>query len=76
MTVITVRVDEDTKRLMRTLPLNWSEVIRDAIRAKAVEERQKNMGKAVLLNERLRRPTGGEAPAEDIIRSSRDARHG
>ncbi len=76
MAVITVRVDEETKRMMRSVPMNWSEFIRDAIKAKAAEEKRKNIAKAVLINERLRRATKGELPAEEIIRKSRDERHG
>ncbi len=76
MPVITVRIDDETKRMMRAVQMNWSEFIRDAIRAKATEEKSKNIAKAVLINERLRRATKGESPAEDMIRRSRDERHG
>jgi len=76
MPVITVRIDEETKRLMQAVQMNWSEFIRAAIRAKATEEKRKNIARAVLINERLRRATKGESPAEDIIRRSRDERHG
>jgi len=74
MPVITVRIDEETKEMMRAVQMNWSEFIRDAIRAKATEERRKNIARAVLINERLRRAAKGESPAEDIIRRSRDER--
>ena len=76
MTVITVRIDEDTKRLMEQININWSEFIRSAIRNKIMEEKRKNLAKAVLLNERLRKKTRGEMRAEEIIREFRDGRYG
>lgn len=76
MPVITVRIDEETKRLMEQVKINWSEFIRNAIRNKVMEERRKNLAKAVLINERLRRKSMGEARAEEIIRKFRDERYG
>jgi Arc/MetJ-type ribon-helix-helix transcriptional regulator len=75
MTTITVRVDEETKKLMRQIRINWSEFIRNAIRAKIEEERGRNLAKAVLLNEKLRKKSGGELKAEEIIRMFRDERY-
>ncbi|MDK2464242.1 MAG: hypothetical protein QI223_05665 [Candidatus Korarchaeota archaeon] len=76
MTVITVRIDEETKRLMERIRINWSEFIRNAIRSKIAEERRKNLAKAVLINERLRKKSRGEARAEEIVRKFRDERYG
>jgi predicted nucleic acid-binding protein len=76
MTVITVRVDEETKRMMESVDINWSEYIRVSVRKKAAESRRKNLAKAVLINERLRRKGKGEPVAEEIIRRFRDERHG
>jgi len=75
MTTITVRVDEETKKLMRQIRINWSEFIRNAIRTKIEEERRRNLAKAVLLNEKLRKKSGGEPKAEEIIRMFRDKRY-
>jgi len=75
MTTITVRVDEETKKLMRQIRINWSEFIRNAIRAKIEEERRRNLAKAVLLNEKLRKKSGGEPKAEEIIRMFRDEQY-
>ncbi len=75
MTTITVRVDEETKKLMRQIRINWSEFIRNAIRTKIEEERRRNLAKAVLLNEKLRKKSGGEPKAEEIIRMFRDERY-
>ncbi|MBS7639279.1 MAG: hypothetical protein QXX94_04160 [Candidatus Bathyarchaeia archaeon] len=72
MAIITVRVDEETKRMMRQIRINWSEFIRNAIKGKIEEERGRNLARAVLLNERLRRKSRGEPKAEEIIRVFRE----
>ena len=74
MTVITVRIDEETKKMMDKININWSEAIRQAIRRTIEEERGKNLAKAVLINERIRKKSKGELKAEDIIRRFRDER--
>ena len=74
MTVFTVRIDEETKRLMSGIDVNWSEVIRSAIRRRIEEERRKNLALAVLINEAMRRESRGEMKAEEIIRRFRDER--
>ena len=75
MTVITVRIDEETKAKMDSVDVNWSEVIRSAIKRRIEEEKRRNLAKAVLINEELRRPTRGEEKAEEIIRRFRDERY-
>ncbi len=72
MAVITVRIDEETKRMMEQVRINWSEFIRNAIREKVAEERRKNIAKAVLINEKIRKKSLGEARAEEIVRRFRD----
>lgn len=74
MTVITIRIDEETKKLMDQTNLNWSEIIRQAIRTKIEEDRRKNLAKAVLINEKTRKTSRGEMKAEEIIRRFRDER--
>ena len=76
MAVITVWIDEGTKRMMDGIDVNWSEVIRRAIRRRIEEEGRRNLAKAVLINEDLRRSSRGEMRAEEIIREFRDGRHG
>ena len=76
MTVITVRVDEETKSMIRSIDVNWSEVIRHAIRRRIEEEKRKNLAKALLINEEVRRASKGEMKAEEIIRRFRDERRG
>jgi Arc/MetJ-type ribon-helix-helix transcriptional regulator len=75
MAIITVRVDEETKRLMREIRINWSDFIRNAIRDKIEEERGRNLAKAVLINEKLKRKSRGEAKAEEIIRRFREEQY-
>ena len=74
MTVITVRIDEETKKMMDKININWSEAIRQAIKRTIEEERGKNLAKAVLINERIKKKSRGELKAEDIIRRFRDER--
>ena len=38
MAIITVRIDEETKKLMKQVRVNWSEFIRSAIRGRIDEE--------------------------------------
>lgn len=75
MTVITVRVDEETKKKMRELNVNWSEFIRKAIEKKIDEERRKNLAKALLISERVKKKSIGEEKAEEIVRRFRDERY-
>jgi Arc/MetJ-type ribon-helix-helix transcriptional regulator len=76
MAIITVRIPEELKKKMREIDINWSEYIRSAIEKKIEEEKRKNIAKAVLLNEKLRKKSKGEPPAEEIIRTFRESRYG
>jgi len=75
MTIITVRVGEEIKKMMEEVKINWSIFIRNAIKTKVEEEKRKNLARAVLINEKLRRKSRGEPTAEEIIRKFREARH-
>ena len=72
MTVFSVRIDEETRKLMEKVKINWSEFIRNAIRNRAMEEERKNLAKAALITERIRKKNAGEAKAEEIVRRFRD----
>ncbi len=74
MSIFTVRIDEKTKRMMKEVKINWSDFVRDAIRNRIAEEKRKNLAKAVLINEKLRKKSRSEARAEDIVRKFRDER--
>lgn len=75
MTVFSVRIDEETKKLMEKVKINWSEFVRNAIRSRVMEEGRRNLAKAVLITERVRKKSAGEAKAEEIIRRFRDERY-
>lgn len=75
MAIITVRVSEEIRKKMREININWSEFIRKAIEEKIYEEKRKNLAKAVLRNERLKKKSLGEEKAEEIIRRFRDERY-
>jgi len=76
VTVFSVRIDEETRKLMEKVKINWSEFIRNAIRNRVMEEERKNLAKAVLITERVRKKSAGEAKAEEIVRRFRDERRG
>jgi len=75
MAIITIRIDERTKKMMEEIKINWSEFIRNAIRNKIEEEERKNLARAVLINEKIRKKNKGEDKAEEIIRKFRDERY-
>ena len=56
MAIISVRVSEEIKKRMEKLKhINWSEVIRKAIIEVLEEEEGRNLARAVLLNEKIRK---------------------
>jgi len=61
--------------MMKEIKVNWSSLIRNAIETRIEEERRRNLAKAVLINEKLRRKSKGEAKAEEIIRKFREGRY-
>lgn len=72
---ISVRVDERMKKEMERLTqVNWSEVIRIAIRERLEQEKQKNLAKAVLVNEKIRKKAPRGYDSTRIIREWRDRR--
>ncbi|MEM4454666.1 MAG: hypothetical protein QXY39_07635 [Thermofilaceae archaeon] len=58
--MITVRIDEETKRTMKQIRINWGELIRSSVKAN-IEEKRRNLAKALLLSERLREEERGRA---------------
>jgi len=74
MTVFSVGIDEETRKLMEKVKINWSEFIRNAIRNRVMEEERRNLAKAVLITERIRKKSAGEAKAEEVVRRFRDER--
>jgi metal-responsive CopG/Arc/MetJ family transcriptional regulator len=75
MVNISVRVDEELKKEMEQCKeVNWSEIIREAIRSHLRQEKQRNLAKAVLLNERIRKKAPEGYNSTDIIREWREKR--
>lgn len=76
MPLVTVRVDEQTKRRMDELPLNWSEAIRKAIFNIVEEETQRNRVRAAQIADRIRIPSAKGYNSTKVVRAWRDARYG
>ncbi|MBS7247075.1 MAG: DUF6290 family protein [Candidatus Jordarchaeales archaeon] len=77
MTVISVRVSDDVKKRMERLKhINWSEVIRKAIMEVLEEEEERNLARAVLLNEKVRKKAPREWNSVEVIRYWREHRYG
>ncbi len=75
MTNISVRIDPELKKKMDSLKhLNWSEVIRKAIKSEIQNETEMNKAKAVLLNERIRKVAPEHFNSVEIIRKFREER--
>ncbi|MFX1501430.1 MAG: hypothetical protein ACFFDH_10760 [Promethearchaeota archaeon] len=76
MVNLSVRIDQELKKKMDSLKhLNWSEIIRKAIKSKIQNETEINKAKAVLLNEKIRRKAPENFNSIDIIRQFREERH-
>jgi len=81
MSVISVRIDEQTRRKMKLLShLNWSEVIRQAIIQKIEEEENrkrrldpKMLKEAAEITDKIRKPSPSWSSTEEI-RKWRDLR--
>ena len=77
MSIVTVRVDEDTKRKMDRLGhVNWSGVLREAIQKKLEQESSRDLAKAVVLNERVKRDAPEGWDSAEAIRFWRERRYG
>jgi len=57
---------------MKQIRINWGELIRSSVKAN-IEEKRRNLAKALLLSERLRKKSAGEPPAEEIVRAFRES---
>jgi len=81
MSVISIRIDEQTRRKMKLLShLNWSEVIRQAITQKIKEEENrkrrldpKMLKEAAEKTDKIRKPSPSWSSTEEI-RKWRDSR--
>ena len=76
MPLITVRVDEQMKRQMDDVSINWSEAIRTAIANIISEQSGRNRVRAAQLADKIRIPAPKGWDSTEVIRAWRDARHG
>ncbi|MBN1802547.1 MAG: hypothetical protein JW891_13630 [Candidatus Lokiarchaeota archaeon] len=75
MANFSIRIDPDLKKEMdKRKDLNWSEILRDAIKKKIQGEMERNMAKAVLLNEKIRKKAPEGFNSVEIIRHFREER--
>ncbi len=75
MVNISVRIDKALKEKMEQLKeVNWSEIIREAIKVRINQENQRNLAKAVLINEQIRKSATQDYDSALIIREWRDTR--
>ena len=76
MSSISVRIDLKLKKLMESnKQINWSEIIRQAIAERLHNEQKKNVARAVLINEKIRKDAPENYNSTEIIRKFRDERH-
>jgi predicted transcriptional regulator len=76
MANFSIRIDPELKKKMDSLKhLNWSEIIRKAIRSEIQNEIEINKAKAVLLNEKIRKVAPENFNSVEIIRKFREERH-
>ena len=72
-----MRVDEETKKKMnRMTHVNWSSVLRDAIDRKLAQESNRNLAKAVLINDKVMKKARPGWDSVEVIRYWREHRYG
>jgi Arc/MetJ-type ribon-helix-helix transcriptional regulator len=75
MPVISVRIDDNLKKRMDKFSyVNWSKVLRQELQKVLDSLEKRNMAKAVLINEKVRKKA--DFDSTDIIRKWRDERYG
>lgn len=77
MSIITVRVDDETKKRMnRMRHVNWSGVLREAIDRKIAQESNRDLAKAVITNDKVRKKAPPGWNSTEVIRFWREHRYG
>ena len=77
MAIISIKVSDEIKRRMDRLKhINWSEVIRRAIIKTLEEEERRNLARAVLLSEKIRKKAPKGWSSVETIRYWREHRYG
>ncbi|TFG21961.1 MAG: hypothetical protein EU529_11945 [Promethearchaeota archaeon] len=76
MPTISVRIDLELKKEMDKLKrLNWSEIIRKAIKNEIQNEMEKNLAKAILINEKICKKAPEDFNSVELIRRFREERY-
>ncbi len=77
MSIITVRVDDETRKRMRRMRhVNWSGVLREAIDRKIAQESNRDFAKAVITNDKVRKKAPPGWNSTEVIRFWREHRYG
>ena len=77
MSIITVRVDDETKKKMAQMRhVNWSSVLREAIDKKIREESNRDLARAVLITDNVRKKAPPGWNSTEVIRYWREHRYG
>ena len=77
MSVVTVRVDEETKKKMSQMRhVNWSSVLREAIEKKLAQESNRDLANAILTTDKLRKKAPPGWNSVEVIRYWREHRYG
>jgi predicted transcriptional regulator len=71
---VTVKVDEDLRRKMSEVRINWSEYIRDAIRRRVELEEKRRAAEKLLEGLRQKRHVVPSGFINETIREMREAR--
>ena len=74
MGTITIRVDEELRRRMRKVKINWSEYLREAIRKRIEIEERREAAKALLEDLRSGKHAVPRGFVNRAIREAREAR--
>lgn len=73
MHTVTVKIDEDLKRKMSMVKINWSEYIRDAIQRR-VEWERRSATENLLKKLKGKRPSVPKGFIDETVREMREAR--
>lgn len=74
MSSVSVRVEDDLKKEMSTLDVNWSEYIREAIRAKIAAEKRRKAGERLLTSLEKHEHRVPDGFINEAIRTARETR--
>ncbi|MGV9172913.1 MAG: hypothetical protein ACOC44_08355 [Promethearchaeia archaeon] len=76
MVTISVRISPELKKKMEKFKqINWSEIMRSAIKREIKSHTKSNRAKAVLINEKIRKKAPENFNSANIIRHFREERH-